>query len=58
MEARPRPYTDKDMPERNQLTKLGFTNVTGEASAMMVQANFLEESSTNYVRNASTGMHA
>ena len=36
-------YTDKGKPQRNQLAELGFVDVTGIASAMMVQANLPEE---------------
>ena len=36
-------YTSKGMPQRNQLAKLRFADVTGKARAMMVQANLPEE---------------
>ena len=36
-------YTGEGMPQRNQIAKLGFADITGKARAMMVQANLLEE---------------
>ena len=33
----------KGMPQRNQLAKLGFTDITGKARAMMVNSNMPEE---------------
>ena len=36
-------YTSKGMPQRNQLTKLGFADIAGKGRAMMVQTNLLED---------------
>ena len=36
-------YTRKCTPQWNQLTELGFADITGMARAMMVQANISEE---------------
>ena len=36
-------YIGKCMPQKNQLAKLGFADVTGKARAMMVQANLPKE---------------
>ena len=36
-------YTGKGMPQRNQLAKLGFADIAGEARGMMFQADLPEE---------------
>ena len=50
-------YTGKGMPQRNQLAKLGFSDITGNARAMMVQANLLEAIKYKLCKECSTMQH-